>query len=225
MKTKLLKIEDIEFDEEIYPRTSKDWQNVYDYSESLKTGAVFPPITVALFNRKYVLIDGKLRIEAYKLNKEEYIQANVLTNLSKKKMYEEAVRRNVKHGRQLSPQEKRIACLRLLDFKYTTKEVSEIVQIPLDKLTSFTAESLTNTITGRKIVLKAPLQHLSGSQIDDEVVELQKGMFGYSQIALINNVLHLVENDLLDLQDKKIRESVSELYVALDKLMAKVKAK
>ena len=60
MKKQMKKIEvgKVKFDESIYPRIQPNWQTTYDYAQSMKTGAKFPPIGVALHRGQFVLIDG-----------------------------------------------------------------------------------------------------------------------------------------------------------------------
>jgi len=64
-----IKIDEICFDEEIYPRQKISWKTVNAYVEALKGGAVFPPIEVQRLRYKngevkVVCLDGKHRILA-----------------------------------------------------------------------------------------------------------------------------------------------------------------
>ena len=101
IKQKVL-IEEIFFDEDLYPRTQCNWQTSYDYSQSMKTGSKFPDIVLAVFNNRKYLVDGKHRIEACKLLKIKSIKAIIYTGWNKKKIFEEAIKYNITHGRDVS---------------------------------------------------------------------------------------------------------------------------
>ena len=82
-----VKLNEVFFDEELYPRSKYSWQTAYDYAQSMRVGAKFPPIILALFNNKKYLVDGKHRIEALKLLKKESVKAIVHTGWSKEKIF------------------------------------------------------------------------------------------------------------------------------------------
>ena len=86
-----VKLNEIVFDEELYPRSMYNWQTGYDYSQSMKVGAKFPDIILALYKGKKYLVDGKHRIEATKLLKKDSISAIVHTGWNRERIYKEAV--------------------------------------------------------------------------------------------------------------------------------------
>lgn len=139
---KLLKISELEFDSEIYPRMKVGWQTAYQYAQAMKAGSEFPAILVGTLNRKYHVIDGWHRIEALKMLKEENVPAIIKEFKTKKEMFVEAVRVNSKHGRQLSVQEKARIIHKLGKLKFSLKEISKIVKVPLDKIEIFKARTI-----------------------------------------------------------------------------------
>ena len=116
-RTQLISIDQIVFDETIYPRCSWGWVTAYDYAQSMKAGAVFPPITVAEYGGKFILIDGKHRVEANKSNKQKHIQCEVLKGLTKQQMFLEAIKRNIINSRPLTPQDKAGIIIHLKEMK------------------------------------------------------------------------------------------------------------
>lgn len=222
MKTRLLKIKGIVFDERLYPREKYSWQTAYDYSQSMKSGAKFPVIVVGLYKNKPYLIDGKHRIEATKLCKEEYIEAEIKVGLSLKEIYLEAIKANIGHGRQFSPFEKRKIILKLKDMKIPIVQISSMIGISMDKLEEFTYQTVsTSFTTGKPIVLKAPLGHKAGQSVNDSIQIDQKEISTYSQLSLFNQVVTIVKENLIDLENGAVLEKVIELK----KLMRKVKIK
>jgi|TARA_Y100000034_G_scaffold40209_1_gene49571 hypothetical protein len=214
-------INEIFFDEDLYPRTHYNWQTAYDYSQSMKTGSKFPDIVLAIFNRKKYLVDGKHRIEAYKLLKQGEIKAVIHIGWNKRRIYTEALKANISHGRMLSPYEKRLAVQKLLELKYSNKDISKFVQVPLEKLENFVAKKAVVTLTGAsteeaaesamemaQVVLKSGAGHLSGQELTPnriiEVENVQRNWNMHSQIDLLNQVIDLLENNLLDRKNPKV---------------------
>lgn len=209
-----VEISEVIFDEEVYPRSSFQWQTSYDYAQSMLTGAKFPPITLAVIGRLKVLVDGKHRLEALKQLKETKVDAEIFTGWSKKKVFEEAVKRNISHGRVLSPFEKRRIALKFREMDYTDSKICEIIQVPQDKLENFVAQRLINAITGEEI-LKSEIKHLAGTSTEEDIEKTQETLRGKSQLILLREIVHLLENNLMDTENK----NVAKLLLRLKELL------
>ena len=203
------------FDEDLYPRTQENWQTIYDYSESIKTGAVFPPIVLAMFKGKKVLVDGLHRLKAFRNLHIEKIPAIVLIGLSRNEIFEEAVKRNIAHGRVLSPYEKRLIILRLRAMKYKTDEICTIVQIPFDRIESFLGSNIVNSITGEQVVTKAPLEFMTGKVLSgNEIAKLiksQKKLNVKDQELVLMQLRDLLKGKLINFKNVKISKLVNEI--------------
>lgn len=92
MKEELVKIVDLVFDSELYPRMKVAWFTAYSYAQAMRSGKEFPPIIVGVLKGKRYVVDGWHRVEARKLLKEEYIQGMVQNYASEKLLFEDAVR-------------------------------------------------------------------------------------------------------------------------------------
>ena len=225
-----VKISEIFFDEELYPRISYNWQTGYDYSQSMLAGAKFPPITLALYKGKKYLVDGKHRLEAVKLLKKNTINAITYVGWSKEKIYKEAIKLNITHGRGLSPYEKRRIALKLMEMKCKDSEISKLIQVPQNKIKSFVGERLISSITGEEIdekkgveiareigraILKSGVKHFAGITLSNEdfqeIQSNQRELYMSSQANLLKQVIELLENDLLDKEDKKVMELIGKL--------------
>lgn len=211
---KKINIKDISILDEIYPRVQLNWQTAYDYAESMKTGAKFPPIIVGIYRGRYILIDGYHRLQANKYNKKDKIDAEIYTNLNKKKMFEMAIQMNISHGKVLTPYEKRKIALRLREMRYPNSKVSELIQVPLDKLENFVGERLVNTLTGQTIV-KTGVKHFAGKNIPDNLSQglndSEKDMIVVNQVRFINQLISLIKKGFIDLEDEKVAEKIEEL--------------
>ncbi len=107
-----LSIEEIFFDEDIYPRLSKSPTTEEAYKEALEAGAIFPPIEVQYVNvdgeKKTLGLDGYNRCEAHRKAGRETIEAvfwseGVLDkNENLVDLMVRAAELNTKHGLRLS---------------------------------------------------------------------------------------------------------------------------
>ncbi|MFW6174001.1 MAG: ParB N-terminal domain-containing protein [Elusimicrobiota bacterium] len=230
-----VKIDEIYFDEELYPRSAYNWQTGYIYSQSMKAGAKFPPITIALYKGTKYLVDGKHRLEAYKINKKKEIEAVIYTGWNRKKIFLEAVKANIAHGRNLSPYERRRIGLKLKEMNLSKKDISKLIQVPQDKLQNFIGERLINSVTGKEqsieeternskeigqAILKSGVKHYAGTTVDypeyQKIQESQKDFHSNSQEYLIKELISLIEEGLLDLENQRIVELITKLKSLLE---------
>ena len=213
-ETKEILLKNIVVDNDLYPRFNHSWQVAYDYSEAMKIGAEFPNIVVAEHSGVYILVDGKHRIEAYKVlkGKEKFSEfrqeVTVLKGLTKKDIYEESIRANIKHGHKFSIRDRLNIAVKLKDLSYTTQEISKLVNITSTKLNNLLGKRLTNSLTGESLVVKRGFENVK----DTENIEvIQTSFMGTSQHVLINQLVVLIQTKTLDLKDEKVKESFAKL--------------
>ena len=84
--TQILRVDEVVWDEDVYPRSHYNWQTALTYSNNMKSGNTFPPIVVARYEGRYIGIDGRHRVEAKRLQKQEHINAEILEGLDKEHM-------------------------------------------------------------------------------------------------------------------------------------------
>lgn len=215
----VLKLTDIVFDKEIYPRNNLFWQTAYQYSEEMKSGAVFPQVVVAEEKGSYYLVDGKNRIEALKLLGVTETKCTVLTGLTRMQMFEEAIKRNVSHGQALSPYDKRMVALKLKNMRYPLNRICELIQVPLDNIENFISQRLVNSITGdtinESIIVKSGLKHLAGTNISaaemGTIIINQDGISIGSQVSLLDQFIRLLENNLIDIKNGEIKKRLKTI--------------
>lgn len=214
-------VKKIVLDEKLYPRNQVSWQTAYDYSESMKAGAKFPRIVLAQvkgdISGTFFLVDGAHRLEAQKKYlKATNVDCEIIVGILKDKIYEEAVRRNIIHGRQFSIQERlKIAC-HLKDLHYDTAQISGLVRIVPSKLTQLMGRKLINSITGEEIILKKEGEPLvetraNGYSYEAEIEELQSKFSGRSQEQIVDELLVLISSKTIDLKDKKLKDKLKKL--------------
>lgn len=227
---KAVALKDVVFDKTVYPRTGSYWLTSYDYSNSLKSGAKFPPITLALHDGKLILVDGKHRLEAFGSNKKKTIPAEIYTGWNMEKIFVESIKRNIAHGRVLSPYEKRLCIMKLREMKITNKDISKLIQIPYEKLGNFVGQRLISSTTGKEFdleIIKSGIKHIAGGSYDEietqTISGIQKNLSIGNQISLFNQLIYLLNGGLVDLNDKKIQESINKLFKLIKPLRQRPK--
>lgn len=222
---KLLAISQITEDAELYPRNHYNWFLGNKYAKAMRTGSIFPVVTVAYFAGKYYLVDGKHRIAALKINKEANVQAEILKGLSRAKIFAEAVKRNVVHGASLSTQETANCISKLRDLKFSDLQISKIVNIPANKIEKFVADRITSNITGEEIVLKAPLKHLAGVTITDEIAGTQQVYAAQSQVHVINQMLTMLETNTFNTRNPIVMNKLKMVHKLIKELVLSTRRK
>jgi len=96
-----VKVADVEFVKELYPRIREDDAAIERYRDAIEK---LPPITVA---RGRVLVDGFHRWQAHRREGVTEIAADDLGNLTDAEIIRESITRNAAHGQQLSQKDKR----------------------------------------------------------------------------------------------------------------------
>ena len=109
---KTIKVSDVVFREDLYPRIKHNQEKAQEYSENIEH---LPPIEV---NQHNELIDGKHRWTAHQLKNVKFISAIVTETSSDNHLLALAIERNAAHGLQMSQADKRKMAIRF----YATKE-------------------------------------------------------------------------------------------------------
>lgn len=219
MITELVKIDDINIDSGLYPRNNYNWQVAYDYAGSMQSGAVFPPIEVAVIDGKTFLVDGRHRIEATKINKGTHIQAYVNESIkTKDQLYVQAVERNISHGKQFSVHEKVQICVKLADMKYSFDDISRIIHIPTDKLEKFVMKRVTHSVSGETIGVKKPMRATVSAGLPVDIEHVQKDFQGMSQLRMIEQVTRLISTGSIAKDNVRIKRALKRLYKVLEQI-------
>jgi hypothetical protein len=209
---KSIKISDLIFDKELYPRITTDWFTVYSYTQMMRAGAVFPPIKVGLLEGLLYVVDGWHRSHARLALKEEYIQGTIKKYTDRKTLFVDAVEANIIHGRQLSSQEK-VRIISLLQiYQIAPERISEIVRVPLDKIARFEVRAIKDNF-GNIIYLKGLTSKL-GSPLDLSNVD-QSSFATYSLHQALRQLIAVLEAGIFPTDDKESKVLASHLLELL----------
>ncbi len=213
---KLFKLEELTMDKKYYPRISTSWRIAYVYSEAMKTGAKFPPIVVAKWQNKNIVVDGWHRVQATKLAKKDYIDAVIIHIKDEKDLWLHAIRYNADHGKPYTVQEK----VRLIDkmqkLGFPDKEISLTLGIQLAKLNPLRDSRTVFTHDKKPVYLKGSVKNIRDNlgldaEIENDFEERQKILLGADQLTILKNVIFLLEGNLFDLENPSIIEGLERL--------------
>lgn len=181
MERKSVKIDELTYDPELYPRLGPtdtagvDWYTINKYAQEMRAGANFPPIVIGIIDEKsyprhgeMIINDGVHRWKAYKKLGLESIDVIIKHYDSKLSFFKDAIEANVTHGRNIPFRDK----ARLLDLLRENGledgVISKIILVPLDKIVDL-AKRIVRTENGRTAYLKGPISKaLDAGQITEE---------------------------------------------------------
>lgn len=156
-----MKISDIKFKKEFYPREGLDNETVSLYRLNLDN---LPPI---LLNKDKILIDGYHRLTAHKLEKRNEIKVEFLS-LKEEEIFLEAIKRNSIFGKQLTNKEKRNASIKL--YKSGIKN-----QVELGKILGVSQQIISRWI--------ADIKHIEDEERTEKILQLYLSCKTETEIA------------------------------------------
>jgi len=153
-----VEIDKLEVLEDFYPRVSTNWMTTVQYAEAIKRGDVFPPILVGLLDGdgKMYLVDGLHRVLAYKHLKFVKVSAIVKKYKDVKELFLDAIKQNIKHGKQLVPRDRAKIIARLEDLGFTLDQISDILRMPIETVEKLRARRVFRP-NGTEVILKKPM--------------------------------------------------------------------
>ena len=229
-----VRLDEINLDEDIYPRKTFSHKTVEHYVEALKGGAVFPPIVVQKVKdndgkEKLICIDGWHRVTAYR----EYYKDNnnakdvtvvdaILwkdTILDKNEYLEElrieSARMNLKHGDRLSQEDLRYQLLKIVKERPIERLEGIITELAraFNYDTSYISKLIGEEVRRRKVTRDAQILrlHLLGWK-QEEIAD----MFGLDRSTVSKNVKNLT-SQFIHIQEQfydkhKPVEEIAEFY-------------
>jgi hypothetical protein len=221
MKTITVKRDEVNWDDQYYPRTLCNWQTVERYKDLKASGAEFPPIVVAQHPKTGALqgVDGRHRWEMGGKRGEETIDAEII-DLPPKEWLAEALRRNMEHGRQLSLHERLNVAHRLMENGYSQKKAALAIGVPTARLrTWFDRGSITDA-TGKQQALKASMRAVKGTSAEGKVLALQHHQAQSDWRLTARQFLDLMRAGVVDAREDA--DLLVAVKTALDGVLSKV---
>lgn len=236
MKNSILKIKDIKIDETLYPRVKIIEHIIKEYAKDMEKGDIFPPVRIALFKGRYLLVDGRHRLEALELLGEKYAQCEIQKNFpSKRDIFLAAIRANLKHGKRLGTQDKEKILLTLKNMRVVTEDISKLVGIDTKKIDKAFSSKLKHVLIRQKSKQgKIPLmkemipkgENGKMEIVDEEGIidekRLKKEQKEEWQIEELTEIYNYLKKERLAIKNKKIKTIIKKIKTLLKKRYPKL---
>jgi len=166
IKETQVKVNDVIFKEDVYPRFNVDNGAINRYRTALNQ---LPPIVIS---KNYILIDGYHRLTAHKLESVEKIKAIILDIEDDESIFLESLKRNSAHGKQLSLEEKRENAIRL----YKTNGKHRTNQEEIANILSVSQKTVNNWLrtiimAEKEVVSSEILRQYLNCRTQEEIAE------------------------------------------------------
>ena len=218
-----VRLDEINLDEDIYPRKTFSHKTVEHYVEALKGGAVFPPIVVQKVKdndgngkEKLIYIDGWHRVTAYREYYKDKDNGNAKdatvvdailwkdTILDKTDYLEElrieSARMNLKHGDRLSQEDLRYQLLKIVKERPIERLEGIVTELAraFGYSVNYISELIGEEVRRRKVTRDAQILrlHLLGWK-QEEIAD----MFGLDRSTVSKNVKNLT-SQFIHLQEQ-----------------------
>lgn len=159
-----VELSSIIFLESLYPRSNFDNDRVNSYRLNLDD---LPPIIVQ--REKRILVDGYHRLLAHRIEGCKTIKVDFI-DISKDLILFEAVKRNAKHGLQLSLSEKKSIARQFYKQDISIKEIAEVLAISKGSLSNWLTDLIQDARDEEKRkILDLHLQCMTQQEIAEEI--------------------------------------------------------
>lgn len=215
---RIFRIDELEFNKDLYPRLSTWWVTVVSYADQMKAGSVFPPIEVGLLEDRKIIVDGWHRCQALQKIGEEYVKGIAKRYDSEQEIFIDAIKANNSHGLHLSSQDKVwITSQLLFDWKMDTVEIATLIKATPETLKQFISRIIRRP-DGSRIYLKAPLARLidKGFISKEEASLVDQTSFTVRDLRQIMiQLLSTLEGRVYPWEDPAMRGLAVEIYQLL----------
>ncbi len=220
MKVKI-DISKIVLDETIYPRSQFNEFLVPRMMAALDAGSKFPPLIVEAGT--YRLVDGWHRHEMYRRKGIEKIDVTPKSYLSIADLFADAVRLNIGRGADLTAYDVKSAIAKLEALGYERDKISEIVRIPVEKITEI-IKGFAKSEDGEPIALKGGLQHRGGSTLEAHQAGIIRRYGGHQGTFYIRQLIMLIETDMWPRNSSTFSVEMDRLFELWSKITPRSEA-
>jgi ParB-like chromosome segregation protein Spo0J len=211
------------FDQDLYPRGEVDKQNVTYIVRALEAGKVMPPIVIDKASKR--IVDGIHRWHAHRQYAgDETVQVECIEKSYKSdaELFLDAAQLNASHGQNLTMFD-RTRCVMIAQrlhipdnaiagaLNMTQDKVGAMKQERTGYMRSANGRGVTSFTKDRIIPLKRSIRHMAGRLLTQKQAEANEKLSGMDAIFHVLQLLTMIDNDLLDLSDARLRSKLVEL--------------
>lgn len=209
-----LKLAELIFDWDIYPRPDIDSAHVKSMAEAEEAGAEFPPILVEKKSKR--VVDGwhRCRKQQRVYGKDGSIMCTLKTYRSEVEVIEDVMDLNATHGKKLSSYD-HARCILIADrVGLSDKRLAIALHMPISKISELRSTKIASTEDG-PIAIKVAVGHMAGRKLSRKQAIAVTKLGGNSPTFTANQLIIMIEANLID----KSNETLMEKLKALGKLI------
>jgi hypothetical protein len=217
-----LKIAELVFDFDFYPRRKIDTKHVSDMVEASHAGVEFPPIVIDAKSKR--IVDGFHRGRMYErlFGPEFEVECIARFYDDDAQMFRQAMLLNAKHGKDMDSAD-RAHCISLGErLGLKLEQIAESLCMTVDKVGELkTCRIGEMRVAGQRqdVPLKRTIEHKAGMVLTKAQVEANNRLGGMKQVFYVNQVITLIESDLLDVSDEKLLQRLGVLHGLIGELL------
>ena len=193
----LIRIKDIKIDDGIYPRNSLDAMALARMRRAVQTGAILPPIVLEKKTR--TLLDGRHRLEIVRNAKALKIPALLEAHGTRAEMFLRAIALNALHGEALDTLDYAQCTIRAQTLGIADEDLALVLSVPVEYIAVVRGGTTAVDSAGNWIPIKRPLSRFAQTKLSVRQTAGNACAVGLPQVAMVNQVINLFENDLIDL--------------------------
>lgn len=220
-KVKELPVEKLVEDFTLYPRHAVDSTTVGQYADSLRAGAVFPPIRADA--KTFKVIDGFHRLAAHRRAGINTIQVQLEQTKDEADLFVRAVEANGAHGHRYTAFDYARIILQAKELGLEREKIAFALNVPPVRLEEIERGFAKTSTNGHKdIPLKRSISHMAGKEMTQAQVEANDKLGGMKQTFYVNQVILFIESDLINVEDQGLMTRLAVLADLLDTYKAKL---
>ncbi len=208
----MIKIDTIQFDDDIYPRKRIDDHNVNELVRAFSSGSVVPAIVVD--KKTKICVDGKHRIAAAEKLEIDKLPADINVYKDKAAMLEAAIALNI-HGRVLSAYDKAYCTILAAQVGLNDTRLQAALCTTTDYLLELKSRKVGTDHAGKPMPLKTTMRHMAVANTNKRFTKAQEAghvkATGFAQIMYVNQVLNMLKHKMIDKNNAKLMEALEKL--------------
>lgn len=212
-----LKVSSLVLDYSLYPRQQIDSHHSGEIREAMRSGIQIPPVKADRKSRR--VTDGFHRIRAYLAEYGPDHEIDVIDHpyRSEKAMFEDAMRLNAQHGRNLSSYDRAHCILRAKELGMSDTAIADSLCVTLARVESIVLKKTAikgNGVSRKKpqsLAIKRTIGHMAGKTLTKKQQTANDRLGGMSQLFYVNQLITLLESDLLDTENEDLMKALVKL--------------
>jgi hypothetical protein len=216
-----MKVGELVFDFDLYPRGSVSTHHVAELVRALEAGAEFPPLVIDKKTKR--IADGFHRGKSYLRHFGDAHEVDVIEKPYKNEteLFLDAIRYNASHGLKMDTHDKAHCAILAAKLGIDDAMVAAAMHVDPKYIGDLRVDRSATTGKGDKIQvpIKRTIQHMAGRHLNKEQVAANDKLSGMNQQFYVNQVITLIESNLLDDSNEELMERLKVLHGLLDGIL------